>query len=93
MIPQEAYRHCLEYGRNEELEKIILTDSTWAYFYAMYVIKDRWPEAELIIATDSDYAYNYAVDLIKGKLPELMHNVMLLHADHNSKAYLEFINN
>ena len=67
MTPAEAYRHCQEHGRNSELEKIIINDPDWAYYYARDVIKDRWIEAEKIILTDPDWAYYYARYIIKGR--------------------------
>ena len=67
MIPQEAYEHCLEHGRNSELEKIILADPRCAYKYSLHVIKDRWKEAEKTIATNPAYAYYYAQYVIKGR--------------------------
>ena len=47
-----------------------LTTPYWAYSYASYNIKGRWPEVEPVIATDSESAYLYARDVIKGRWPE-----------------------
>ena len=67
MTPERAYNHCLENGRNSELEKIIITSPEWAYNYADHVIKDRWIEAEKIIINDPYCAYLYARDVIQGR--------------------------
>ena len=88
--PQEAYIKC-EYKINKDLEKIIIKDPYYAYYYAQNIIKDRWIEAENIISTDSECAYYYATNVIKGKLPELMHNAMIIHADYYAKRYFDFI--
>lgn len=42
----------------------------WAYWYARFVIKGRWPEAEDTIAKDAEWACQYASDVIKGRWPE-----------------------
>ncbi len=38
----------------------------WAYWYALHVVKGRWPEAESIISTDAEWAHWYAICNIKG---------------------------
>jgi hypothetical protein len=92
MTPQQAYIKC-DYKINKDLEKIIIKDPHYAYYYALEIIKGRWIEAENIISTDSCCAYCYAMNVIKDKLPENMHNAMLLYADHNAKLYFNFIKN
>jgi hypothetical protein len=47
-----------------------LTDPYWAYYYALYVIKGRWPEAEATIAKNPEWAYYYAANVIGGRWPE-----------------------
>ena len=42
----------------------------WAYWYALHIIKGRWPEAEATIMTSSYWAYWYAYNVIKGRWPE-----------------------
>ena len=42
----------------------------WAYWYANFVLKGRWPEAEDEIQKDAYAAYAYAVHVIKGRWPE-----------------------
>ena len=37
------------------------------YYYARYIIKDRWYEAEPIIATNACWAYCYAKNVIKDR--------------------------
>ena len=41
-----------------------------ACYYALYVIKGRWPEGEPAIAKDPRWAYFYARHVIKGRWPE-----------------------
>ena len=43
------------------------TDAEWAYIYAFWVLKRRWPEAEATIAKNSNAAYCYAVNVIRGR--------------------------
>jgi hypothetical protein len=69
-IPKLAYEWCLKHGRNNELERHIATDPKWAYHYARYIIKGRWPEGETVIATDPVNAYLYACMLIKDRWAE-----------------------
>ena len=47
-----------------------LTSPRSAYFYAVDVIKVRWPEGEPVMAKDPEYAYYYAVNIIDGRWPE-----------------------
>ena len=47
-----------------------LTDPYWAYFYAKYIIKGRWPKGEETIAKDPKWAYFYAEVVIRGRWPE-----------------------
>ena len=70
--PEEAYNLAKEKGeRMPEVEAVIATDPEWACWYAIDVIKDRWPEAETVISTTDPYwAYRYAKDVIKGRWPE-----------------------
>jgi hypothetical protein len=66
MTPQQAYFKCN--GKiNKELEKYIIKDLGWSYYYANYNIKGRWLEAEKYIMKNPHYAYYYANDVIKGR--------------------------
>jgi sarcosine oxidase delta subunit len=47
-----------------------LTTAHWAFNYARYNIKGRFPEGEAAIATDPYVAYVYARDVLKGRFPE-----------------------
>ena len=42
----------------------------WAYWYALHIIKGRWPEAEATIMTSPEWSYWYALDVIRGRWPE-----------------------
>ena len=70
MTPEQALKHCLKHGRNEELENIISTDPYYAYYYARQIINGRWLEAEKIIINDPIWAYEYAQNIIKGRWKE-----------------------
>ena len=39
------------------------------YFYALFTIKGRWPEAELYMQKDPAVAYYYAQHIIKDRWP------------------------
>ena len=52
------------------MEPYIMKDPKWAYYYALNVIKDRWPEAEPYIMKDPAWAHAYALKVIKGRWPE-----------------------
>lgn len=56
----------------DEFEKRILElkKPKICYHYALYIIKDRWPEAEDIIKTDAWIVYLYARNVIKSRWPE-----------------------
>ena len=40
------------------------------YYYALFTIKGRWPEAEPYIKKDSHWAYCYAKYVIRDRWPE-----------------------
>ena len=68
MTPPEAYIKCMENNkRDKDLELIIITNPSFAYFYARDIIKDRWVEAENIISTDPECAFWYAREIIKDR--------------------------
>ena len=91
--PAYAYAYAMDVikARWPEAENAVCTNPFWALDYTR-VFTGRWLEGENVIATNSECAFYYAKNIIKGKLPELMHNMMLLHADDFAKEYLEFIN-
>jgi hypothetical protein len=47
-----------------------LTGPYDAYWYAIRVLKGRFPEGEPAIATSDTYAYLYARNVLKGRFPE-----------------------
>ena len=49
----------------QALEPKAIINPEWAYWYAMDVMKQRWPEAEPTIRTDPAWAYWYARDVMK----------------------------
>ena len=60
----------LNYTFTEDLkliEHIIKKLPYYAFLYAFYVIKGRWPEAEPYIKTRPFAAYSYARDVVKGQ--------------------------
>ena len=67
----EAYEKAISSGkRTPGLEEIIKKDPEYAYYYANYIIKDRWKEAEDVIKKDSYHAYLYSRDVIKDRWKE-----------------------
>ena len=76
-----AYQVCLyKNQRTACCEKIILTPGAgsdrYAWLYATYVIKGRWPEAETNLITNSLFSYFYARDVIEGRWPEAEKYIM-----------------
>ena len=55
---------------NEKQLAAIARSPEYAYRYAKYVIKGRFPEGEKAIASNTTYAYHYAKDVINGRFPE-----------------------
>ena len=48
--PHDAYEYCVQFGQNEEMEKIISKDYYWSLMYAKNVIQTRFilGETELV---------------------------------------------
>jgi len=92
MTPQEAYEK-VKYSekRIPELEPAISKDAKYSYYYAFFVIKDRFILGEPSISQDAFYSFHYATDVIKGRLPDFMHNQMILSNDKSAKKYVKFI--
>jgi len=67
-LPLFAYQQA-EKGKKLNARQLaaIASHPRYAYLYALYVIKDRWPEAEAAIASDPQYAYRYAIHVIKDR--------------------------
>ncbi len=70
-----------------EGEAAIAKDPYWAYYYARYDIKGRFPEGEAAMATDPYVAYVYARDVLKGRFPE-GEAVIAMHP-YEAKLYLD----
>ena len=51
-------------------------DSEWAYFYAMVILKKRWPEAEPYIMKNPKWAYRYARYILKKRWPKAEQYIM-----------------
>lgn len=67
MTPKEAYKTCEKQNKRIfELEKIILRDPEWSYYYAQDIIKGPWEEGESIIINDCEFSYLYALNIIRG---------------------------
>jgi hypothetical protein len=71
-------------GRELDLEPHIVKDPSKATYYAIRILKDRWPEAEPIIMKDPDSAQRYAKDVIQGRWPEAEPYIM---KDPRAAAY------
>ncbi len=59
-----------KFFKEKEKENVDINGPAWAYKYAKYAIKGRWPEGEEVIKTDPEQAYWYAKEIIKGRWPE-----------------------
>ena len=58
--PYWVYWMCAEKEeRWEEAENIVLKCPQYSYYYAVDIIKDRWPEAGEIIATSTRWKLEY----------------------------------
>ena len=69
-VPMMAYEYGDKHGFAGELVSAVAKDPQWAYKYARFVIKGRFPEGEATIATDPGRAYEYADYVINGRFPE-----------------------
>lgn len=70
--PEQAYNILKENPNHDcksAYENIIKKDSKWCFYYAAYVIKDRWKEGEENIKKPF-WAFNYALNVIKGRWKE-----------------------
>ena len=56
--------------QKDELKSLWLRDPRYAYDYARYRLKGRWPEAEPVIAQDANLSYSYATYVLKSRFPE-----------------------
>jgi hypothetical protein len=67
MTPEEAYWTSRKNNiRNFDLEKIILQDPRFTYFYIENVIKGPWEEAEEIICNNPFFSVSYAKNILEG---------------------------
>lgn len=56
MTPKKAFYICLRKSKRIlKFEPIVLKDSGFSCYYAIDIIKGRWPEAEYIIKQDDWY--------------------------------------
>ncbi len=71
-VVPELIKNQIESGEpaNAQQLKSIASDPYFAYVYANYVIKGRFPEGEPAIASDPKYALWYARNIINGRFPE-----------------------
>lgn len=53
-----------------EAEPALMKQPDYAYMYANYIIKGRWPEAEPYIMKEAFAVYYYAKVVIKGRWVE-----------------------
>ena len=68
--PEEAFERLEQGDKAPYLIKAIASNPYYAYEYARYVIKGRFPEGEKAIASAPNYAYSYAYFISKGRWPE-----------------------
>lgn len=91
---EDAYDHIIENPNSswkKEIEKIILTDPVFSFYYSKNVLKKRWKEAEEIISNSYEYYslmenyFSYVKFVIKGRWPK--YEKFILKSD---KRYLDF---
>jgi hypothetical protein len=96
-IQQLAYNKCYNANllrrkgdkkRIPELEVIFAKDPKHSYYYANFVIEERFEEGERSIATDSYYSYCYATGVIRGPF-SLGHHVIF--KSHYKDEYIKFL--
>ena len=71
-VPELAWNRWY-FINNEELKKreyLWKQSARYACYYAIDVIKGRFPEGESIIAENAQFSYYYARCIIKGRFPE-----------------------
>ena len=68
--PEEAYERIQAGDKDPMLVDAVASDAKYAYLYARYIIKGRFPKGEKAIASDPEYAYWYAFYVIKDRFPE-----------------------
>ena len=89
MNSYKAYRICLEENkRSKKLEKIIIEDPQWSYFYALNVIKGRWDEGEDTISKDPKWSYYYATVVIDEHFKKS--NDIIFNSEYKKK-YIKFL--
>lgn len=59
-----AYMHTREHGSNKELEPLIATDALYSFWYAKYVLRDKFGLGERIITSNKDIRKQYINDVI-----------------------------
>jgi hypothetical protein len=52
---------------DDKQDEIKIFNAIDAFFYAIYIINGRWPEAEPIIMKNPAVTFRYACDVIKGR--------------------------
>lgn len=63
-----------EYGYTKEdvepLKSLILKSPRLCYYYAAYILKNKWPEGEPVILEDPKWAFMYARNILKRRWEE-----------------------
>lgn len=64
ITPEIAYRYARENGPDDNLEMIIATDAKYSFWYAKYVLRDKFELGERIIASNEYINKQYNDDVI-----------------------------
>jgi hypothetical protein len=76
-----------EDGEYSAIKHIIVKSPEYSYWYALYIIKERWPQAEPYIMGDTFFAYCYANDVLDARWAEAEPYIMKnpWHANYYAK--------
>jgi hypothetical protein len=66
-VPKLVWEKPQSKDERKAREDIWAKDARCAYFYARYVLKDRFEKGEDAIATDAHYAFMYATNVTRGR--------------------------
>ena len=65
-VPAAAWgTHENNHDKLRELENLWTKSAEYSYRYALYILKDRFPQGEDVIATNAEFSYLYAAAVLK----------------------------
>jgi hypothetical protein len=89
-----SLHRCLNFGIDEgydwsSVQHIFKRVDDCAYYYAVRILKRRWPRGEPAILTNLWFSHLYAIEVIKGRWPEAEPNLM--KDPYRAYAYAKFV--